>query len=54
MGQSESEDVFVSGVKAKELMITGSSIFLFLFQWKSKDGNVHRGFLNFWHTKYNS
>ena len=27
VGQSESDDIFVSGVKAKELMITGSSIY---------------------------
>ena len=32
-GQSESDNIFVSGVKAKELEITGSSILLFLFQW---------------------
>ena len=37
VGQSESDDIFVSGVKAKKLMITGSSIFLFLFQWKNKN-----------------
>ena len=37
MGQSESDDIFVSGVKAKELMITGSSILLFLFQWKNRN-----------------
>ena len=37
MGQNELEDVFVSGVKAKELMITVSSILLFLFQSKNKD-----------------
>ena len=32
VGQSESDDVFVFGVKVKELMITGSSVLLFLFQ----------------------
>ena len=34
MGQSESDDIFVSEVKVKELMITGSSVLLFLFQCK--------------------
>ena len=34
--QSESDDVFVFTVKTKELMITASSILLFLFQWKNK------------------
>ena len=37
VGQSESDYIFVSGVKAKELTITGSSILLFLFQWKNKN-----------------
>ena len=49
MGQSESDDIFHCEVKAKELMIAGSSMLHFLFQWKNK--NVHHGFLNFWHTK---
>ena len=31
VGQSESDDIFVCGVKAKELMITGSSLLLYLF-----------------------
>ena len=31
VGQSGSDDLFVSGAKAKELIITGSSILLFLF-----------------------
>ena len=31
VGQSESDEIFVSGVKAKELMIIGSSLLLFLF-----------------------
>ena len=31
VGQSESDDIFISGVKARELMITGSSTLLFLF-----------------------
>ena len=33
-GQSKSDDVFVSAVKAKELLIT--SILNFLFQWKNR------------------
>ena len=37
MGQTESDNVFVSGVKAKEFTVTGSSILLFLFQWKNKN-----------------
>ena len=37
VGQSESDDIFVSVVKAKELMTTGSSMLLFLFQWKNKN-----------------
>ena len=37
VGLSESDDIFVSGVKAKELMITESSILLFIFQWKNKN-----------------
>ena len=32
-----SHDIFVHGVKAKELMITGSSVLLFLFQWENKN-----------------
>ena len=31
VGQSESNDSFVCGVKAKELMTTGSSVLLYLF-----------------------
>ena len=38
--KSESDDVFVSGVKAKESMITGSSILPFLFQWKNKNADL--------------
>ena len=34
--QSESDDTFVAGVKAKELEIIGSSVLLFLFQWENK------------------
>ena len=44
VGQSESDYIFASGVKAKELgvkakelMITWSSILLFFFQWKNKN-----------------
>ena len=37
VGQSESADIFVSEVKAKELMITGSSVLLSLFQWENKN-----------------
>ena len=38
VGQSESGDIFVSELKAKELelKITESSILLSLFQWESK------------------
>ena len=35
--QSESDDIFVSELKAKELMITGSSVLLSLFQWENKN-----------------
>ena len=35
--QSESDDIFVSGVKTKELMITGLSVLPFLFQWENKN-----------------
>ena len=37
MGQSESDDIFVSGVKTKELMITVLSVLTFLFQWENKN-----------------
>ena len=36
-GQSESDDIFVSGVNGKKLAITGSLFLHFLFQWKSKN-----------------
>ena len=36
VGQSESDDIFVSELKAKELTMTGSSVLLFLFQWRNK------------------
>ena len=36
-GESESNYIFVSGVKANELTITGSSVLLFLFQWKDRN-----------------
>ena len=38
LGQSESDDTSVSELKAKEFMVTGSSILLYLFQWEG--GNV--------------
>ena len=37
VGQSKSDNIFVSGEKAKELMTTGSSGLLFLLQWKNKN-----------------
>ena len=37
VGQSESDDIFASGVNGKELMITGSLLLHSLFQWKSKN-----------------
>ena len=37
VGQSESDDIFVSELKAKELMITRSSILLSPFQWENKN-----------------
>ena len=37
VGQSESADIFVSELKAKELMTTGLSVLLSLFQWKNKN-----------------
>ena len=37
VGQSESDDIFVSELKAKELTITGSSVLLFLFQCENKN-----------------
>ena len=37
MGQSESDDTFVSELKAKELMVTRSLVLLPLFQWKNKN-----------------
>ena len=40
MGQSESDDIFVSELKAKELMMTGSSVLLSLFQWENKNVNI--------------
>ena len=36
MGQIESDDVFVSGVTVKELIITESSVLLFHFQLENK------------------
>ena len=40
VGQSESDEIFVSGVKAKELMIIGSSLLLFLFQSENKNNDL--------------
>ena len=40
VGQSESDNNFVSGVKAKELMITGLSVLFFLFQWKNRNVDI--------------
>ena len=37
VGQSESDDTFVSELKAKELTIRRSSVLLFLFQCKNKN-----------------
>ena len=37
VGQSESDDIFVSGVKTNELMITRLSVLPFLFQWENKN-----------------
>ena len=37
VGQSESDDIFVSELKAKELKIIGSSVLLSLFQWENKN-----------------
>ena len=37
VGQSQSDDIFVSELKAKELMITGSSVLLSLFQRENKN-----------------
>ena len=37
VGQSESDDIFVSELKANSLMVTGSPILLSLFQWENKN-----------------
>ena len=48
VGQSESDDIFVSELKAKELMITGSSVLPSLFQWENKNVDlVTMGSLSF-------
>ena len=48
VGQSESDDVFISELKAKEFTITGSSVLLFLFQWENKRVDlITMGFLIF-------
>ena len=36
VGQSEPDDIFVSELKSKELIITGSSVLLSLFQSENK------------------
>ena len=36
VGQSESDDIFVSELKASLLMVTGSPVLLSLFQWENK------------------
>ena len=46
VGRSESDDIFVSELKAKELTMTGSSVLLFLFQWENKHVDlITMGFL---------
>ena len=48
VGQSESDDIFVSELKAKKLTITWSSVLLFLFQWENKHVDlITMGFLIF-------
>ena len=37
VGQSESDGIFLSELKAKELIITGPSVLLSLFQWENKN-----------------
>ena len=54
VGQSESEDIFVCGVKANELMTKGSSVLLYLFHWKITCLSFHHLLLNFRHTNKNS
>ena len=46
--QNESDDIFVSELKAKELIMTGSSVLLFLFRWENKHVDlITMGFLIF-------
>ena len=48
VGQSDSDDIFVSELKAKELTITWLSVLLFLFQWENKHVDlITMGFLIF-------
>ena len=56
VGHSESDDIFVSELKAKEFTITGSSVLLFQFQWENKNVDLTTmGFLIFRiHTKISS
>ena len=53
VGQTESDDIFVSELKVKELTMTGSSVLLFLFQWEINMLIYYYGFSNFWHTNKN-
>ena len=36
MGQHETNDIFVCGVKSNEFMISGLSVLLYLFHYKNK------------------
>ena len=48
VGQSESDDIFVSELKAKKLMMTGSSVLLSLFHWENKNVDlITMGYLIF-------
>ena len=46
VGQSKSDDIFVSGVNCKELMIAGVINFAFLFLW-----NVNMWIFSLWVPK---
>ena len=55
VGQSESADIFVSELKAKEIMITGLSVLLSLFQWENKNEEGDQGYTgHFSLLKYSS
>ena len=48
VGQSESDHIFASELKAKELTMTGSLVLLFIFQWENKHVDlITMGFLIF-------